>query len=111
MRKVNGVIDLRTVKPETMEKFEYVEKLREKDPEQTYRYHCLRAGISLQYYREIRKSLRAKASSTFRTDEPLSEALHIGLGQTRFDFAGGKLDHLPVDGSDGCRRTRTRAKL
>jgi hypothetical protein len=62
MRKVNGVIDLRSVAPETMNKYAKVMQLKERDPELPHKEHCRRVGLSLNYFWQINKALRIASS-------------------------------------------------
>lgn len=58
MRKVGGIIDLRSVAGPTMAAFERAKKLSANNPDLPMREHCRRAGISLSYFWQIEKSLR-----------------------------------------------------
>jgi hypothetical protein len=69
MRLVNGVIDLRPVKPETLEKYEKARRFREADPDLPMKHHCWRAGISVTYFWQIKKSLRALSCGSLAANQ------------------------------------------
>ncbi len=60
-KRVNGVIDLRLVAPETLERVQKVESLKSENPDVPLKELCRRAGISLVYFFALRKSVRAAA--------------------------------------------------
>jgi hypothetical protein len=66
-----NVIDLTRVSPETLAKVARVEALQARDPDLPLKAHCKRAGISLDWFFRIRRSLRATGGLGLATDEAL----------------------------------------
>jgi len=89
MRKVGGIIDLRSVTPATMAKFERAEALAAVNPDLPTKEHCRRAGLSLRITGNQKITSSYKGWLRARRDRRSDKAFTSASGKHALVSPGG----------------------